>query len=116
MQNTKKEFKKDVATFLHLCKDLYTHIKRKLVNQYVYPKKEDAEIKNEAWKYYKSNEILTDEEKILDIYKDNNFLLLVQNCFKCLNEVITKLEENKSNVECLNKELEIGEHKIKILS
>ena len=117
MSTQKKEFKKDAVTFLHLCKDLHKYIKRKIINQYIFPNsKETDDEKNIQWRYYKTDPKATDEEKLFDIFKDDNFLLLVQKCYLSLKDVIDVLEENKSNLKCLNEKIEVGEHKIKLLS
>ena len=117
MSTQKKEFKKDAATLLHLCKDLHKYIKRKIINQYVFPNSKEAnDDKNIQWKYYKTDPKVTDEEKIFDIYKDDNFLLLAQKCYFSLKDVIDSLEEDKSKIKCLNEQIEVGEHKIKLLS
>ena len=72
-------------------------------------------INEKEWKYYNSDDI-SEEEKILDIFKDNVFLSQIQKCYESLEIVITSLNENQKNIEFLQKNIEVGEHKIKLLS
>ena len=123
MSNSKKERNKDIINFLHLSKDLYKYIKRKIIKKYVDPemvsiksKLNDLEEEQENWKYYNTEEKVTAEDKIYDIFKDNSFLEKVQKCYESLEILINSLEENKRNYEYLKKNIEVGEQKIKLLS
>ena len=123
MSNSKKERNKDIINFLHLSKDLYKYIKRKIIKKYVDPemvsiksKLNDLEEEQENWKYYNTEEKVTAEDKIYDIFKDNSFLGKVQKCYESLEILINSLEDNKRNYEYLKKNIEVGEQKIKLLS
>ena len=116
---------KDIINFHRLCRDLYKYIQRKVIKRYVNPDMTYAEINKhnslnniineKEWKYYNSDNI-SEEEKILDIFKDNVFLSQIQKCYESLEIVITSLNENQKNIEFLQKNIEIGEHKIQLLS
>ena len=116
---------KDIINFHRLCRDLYKYIQRKVIKRYVNPDMTYAEINKQnslnniinekEWKYYNSDDI-SEEEKILDIFKDNVFLSQIQKCYESLEIVITSLNENQKNIEFLQKNIEVGEHKIKLLS
>ena len=80
---------KDISSFYQLCKGLYKYIQRKIIKQYVNPNIPKNEInsynsnnksiegeKDQQWKYYKKENI-TEEEKILDAFKDNAFLIFI---------------------------------------
>ena len=123
-----KETNKDIANFHHLCKDLYKYIQRRIIKKYIYPDMEYAKItsknsvnnilegkKEKEWKYYKEGNI-SEEEKILDIFKDNDFLSKIQKCYESLDVLITALDENQKNVEFLKKKIDLGEKKIEMLS
>ena len=116
---------KDIINFHRLCRDLYKYIQRKVIKRYVNPEMTYAEINKhnslnnivdeKEWKYYNSDDI-SEEEKILDIFKDNVFLSQIQKCYESLEIVITSLNENQKNIEFLQKNIEVGEHKIQLLS
>ena len=125
MSTTEKERSKDITNFYRLCKDLFRYIKRKIIKKYVDPEmvlikpkiinlEEDEE--SEPWKYYKKEEILTEEDKIVDIFKNNIFLSQVQKIYESLEIVILSLAENRKNYEFLKKGVDFGENKIKLLS
>ena len=122
MSTTKKERNKDIPNFLHLCKDLFKYIKRRIIKKYVYPEtnsipsKLDDQSENEKWKYFNIIEEITVEDTIYDIFKDDTFLVQVQKCYESLEIVISSLEENKKNFEYLKKNIEVGEKKIQLLS
>ena len=118
MSIQKRELNKDVINFNHLCKDLFRFIKKKIFNKYVNPDSisNNFEEKIENWKYYNSEEILTEEDKIYNIYKDNSFLIEVQICYQSLEKIISILDENRKNYEFMKKNIEVGEKKIKLLS
>ena len=116
---------KDIVNFHRLCRDLYKYIQRKVIKRYVNPEMTYAEINKQnslnniinekEWKYYNSDGI-SEEEKILDIFKDNVFLSQIQKCYESLEIVINSLNENQKNIEFLQKNIEVGEHKIQLLS
>ena len=120
-----KERNKDIINFHRLCKDLYKNIQRKIIKKYIYPDKIktnsyntiNKSIKEEKeWKYYKSEESISEEEKIWDIFKDNVFLSKVHNCYESLEQIIESLDENEKNIQYLQNNIEIGEKKIQLLS
>ena len=121
MSDNKKERNKIISNFHHLCKNLFKYIKRRIIKNYVYPeissiKSTPLEEESKSWKYFKKDEILTQEDKIYDIFKDNAFLGEIQKCYESLEIIIHTLDENKKNFEYLKKDIEVGEKKIKLLS
>ena len=122
-----KKPNKEVTIFYHMCKNLNRYIQRKIFKKYVSPdiinskKKSYTSLNNETqesntWKYYDYNENLTEEEKLLDIFKDNAFLAQLQKHNESLENLLTSLDENMKNIECLQKNIELGEKKIEFLS
>ena len=121
MLDNKKERNKIISNFHHLCKNLFKYIKRRIIKNYVYPeissfKQIPLEEESKSWKYFKKDEVLTQEDKIYDIFKDNAFLGEIQKCYESLEIIIHTLDENKKNFEYLKKDIEVGEKKIKLLS
>ena len=122
MSTTKKERNKDIPNFLRLCKDIFKYIKKKIIKRYVYPETNsipsnlNSQSENEKWKYFNIIEEVTVEDTIYDIFKDDTFLAQVQKFYESLEIVISSLEENKKNYECLKKNIEVGEKKIQLLS
>ena len=118
MLSQTKEISKDVTNFNRLCKDLFRFIKKKIVNKYVCPelKINIIEEGDGHWKYYNTKEVIKEEDKIYDIYKDSSFLSEVQICYNSLSRIISLLDENRKNYELLKKNIEVGEKKIKLLS
>ena len=123
MSNSQRERNKDIINFLHLSKDLFKYIKRKIIKKYVDP--ENSLVKSNInnleedqgiWQYYNTEEKVTTEDKIYDIFKDNSFLPQIQKCYESLEKIISSLEENKKNYEFLKKNIEVGEKKIQLLS
>ena len=123
-----KGISKDISNFHQLCKGLYKYIQRKIIKQYVNPNMSKSEInpynsiqkpieeeKDKQWTYYKK-ENLTEEEKILDAFKDNVFLGKIQKCYEALEIVNNYLDENIKNIQFLHKNIEVGEKKIELLS
>ena len=123
-----KSSNKEIVTFHRLCKDLYKYIQRRVIKKYVNPQFIYSQIgynssslnigveEEKEWKYYNIDESVSEEEKILDIFKDNTFLSQIQKCYESLEILITSLNENQRNIELLQKNIEVGEHKIKLLS
>ena len=130
--STNKEGSKDIINFLHLCKDLYKYIQRKVIKKYVQPemtyaninsynsvknkKNRIEEAEEKKWKYYNIKEKLSEEEKILNIFKDNGFLAKIQKCYESLEIVIEALDENLKNIQLLKKNIEVGENNMQLLS
>ena len=126
--STNKEGSKDIINFHHLCKDLYKYIQRKVIKKYVQPemtyaninsynsvKNRIEEAEEKKWKYYNIKEKLSEEEKILNIFKDNGFLAKIQKCYESLEIVIEALDENQKNVQFLKKNIEFGENNVQLL-
>ena len=125
--STNKEINKETIIFHNLCQSLYKYIQRKILKRYVYPdflhSKKKSRRNNyntpgehKIWEYYNSEEKISDEEKIINIFKDNTFLSKIQKCYESLEILISSLDENQKNVEYLRKNIEIGENKIILLS
>ena len=117
MSDIKKERDKDILKFHYLCKDLFKYIRRRIIKKYVFPELSLSENEpNKNWKYYKGeDEIITEEEKLHNLFKDNSFLKHVQKFYESLVIIINILEENVKNFEMSKKEIEIGERKINLL-
>lgn len=120
-----KERNKEAIIFNRLCKDLYRNIQRRIIKKYIYPDKTKINSYNtinkiikegKEWKYCEAEENISEEEKILDIFKDNDFLSKVQKVYESLEKVIEYLDENEKNIQYLQKNIEIGEKKIELLS
>ena len=126
MSTTKKKELTLQETFYNLCKDLIRYIDRKIVKKYIFPnqaqvpkekriKDKDKEIKyDNNWRYFYEDEETSEEDKIKDIFKDNTFLLNLQKLYNSLYIIVINMEENKKNIENLNKKLEIESQKLKL--
>ena len=115
---------KDITSFHRICKDLYKFIQKRIIRKYVNPNMKyepvnslgDIISRNKEWKYYNTQEKISEEEKILDIFKDNVFLSELKSYYESLEKIINILDENEHNVELLQKDIEVGEKKIEMLS
>ena len=115
---------KDITSFHRLCKDLYKFIQKRIIRKYVNPNiiyepvnsLGNAISRNKEWKYYNTQEKISEEEKILDICKDNIFLAQLKSYYESLETIINILDENEKNVELLQKDIEVGEKKLEMLS
>ena len=110
-------------TFYNICKDLTRYIDKKIVKKYVSPnpaqipkdKKINENIhKDNKWRYIFEDEDTTEEERIKDIFKDNNFLFRLQKLNNELNAVITNMDENKIRKEKLSEKLDEENEKMKL--
>ena len=110
-------------TFYNICKDLTRYIDKKIVKKYVSPnpaqipkdKKINENIhKDNKWRYFFEDEDTTEEERIKDIFKDNNFLFRLQKLNNELNAVITNMDENKIRKEKLSEKLDKENEKMKL--
>ena len=110
-------------TFYNICKDLTRYIDKKIVKKYVSPnpaqipkdKKINENIhKDNKWRYFFEDEDTTEEEKIKDIFKDNNFLFRLQKLNNELNAVIKNMDENKIQKEKLSEKLNKENEKMKL--
>ena len=120
--NKKKELTLQ-ETFYNLCKDLIRYIDRKIIKKYIFPNQaqvpkekriKEKKYDDNKWRYFYEDEEITDEEKIRDIFKDNFFLFNLQHLYNSLNVIVSNMEENKNNIEILNKKLEIESQKLKL--
>ena len=112
-------------TFYNICKDLMRYIDRKIVKKYVSPNQaqipKDKKInenihKDNKWRYFFEDEDTTEEERIKDIFKDNNFLFRLQKLNNELNSVIINMDENKIKKEKLHEMLNQENEKMKLSS
>ena len=109
-------------TFYNLCKDLIRYIDRKIVKKYISPnqaqvpkeKRKEKKYSDNIWRYFYEDDETTDEERIKDIFKDNNYLSNLQKLYNCLNVIVNNMEENKKNIELLNKKIEMENQQLKI--
>ena len=110
-------------TFYNICKDLTRYIDKKIVKKYVSPnpaqipkdKKINENIhKDNKWRYFFEDEDTTEEERIKDIFKDNNFLFRLQKLNNELNAVIKNMDENKIRKEKLSEKLNKENEKMKL--
>lgn len=112
----KLEVNKDQTNFLHLCKDLFKFIKKKIVKNYVCDDFQNSLQISETWSYNHPEEQLTPKDKALNIFKDSTFLPLVQKCYEALENVIIRMDENRKNVEAMKKEVDDDMKKMKLLT
>ena len=123
MSNFKKERDKDILDFHFLCKDLLNFINRRIIKKYIFPeisciKRELSFFEERAdnWKYFRSDDQnVTENEKLCNLFKDNNFLRQVQKFYESLENIINILILNEKNFEMSKKEIEIGDKKINLL-
>ena len=115
--NDKIEVNKDQTNFLHLCKDLFKFIKKKIIKNYVCEDFQNSIISiSETWSYNRPEEQLTQKDKALNIFKDNTFLPLVQKCYEALENVIIRMDENRKNVDAMKKEVDNDIKKMKLIT
>ena len=123
MSSKKKELTVQ-ETFYNLCKDLIRYIDKKIVRKYVAPNQaqipkekriKEKQYDDNKWRYFFEDEETTnEEERIKDIFKDNNFLSHLQILNNDLNVLVKKMEENKKDQENLNKKIQMTDEKMKI--
>ena len=100
---------------LNICYNLHSFIQKKIIKKYVFPddvktqlpkEKKDIGSKEEnleaKWVYIKNKEV-TEEEKIIDVFKDDIFLGYLQILTNWLIIVHEYLEENIENMKKLEK-------------
>jgi hypothetical protein len=122
--SSEKVRNKDITSFHRLCKDLYKFIQKRIIRKYVNPQIIYEPVnslgtiisRNKEWKYFNTKEKISEEEKILDIFKDNAFLAKLKAYYESLEIIINTLDENEKNVELLQKDIELGEKKLEMLS
>ena len=117
----------DIPGFHKQCQDLFKCIQKRIIKKYVCPYMSEIKIMNtftlrnikyrgRLWEYYNTKERLSDEDKIIDIFKDNRFLSLVQKCYESIEAVIIALDDNERNVQFTLKNMEANEKAYNMLS
>ena len=98
-----KENRKEIIIFHRLCKDLFKYIQNIIIKKYIAPNNKnliDIDEEND-WKYLNEDEDISNEEKVINIFKDNFFLQQVQKIYQPLKQVIMSLDDNKKYVKLL---------------
>ena len=117
-------------TLYNLCKDLIRFIDRKIIKKYISPnlaqipkemrnnneKKTEKEKENKVWKYFFKGKDFSEEEEIKDVFKDDKFLLHLQNLNNSLNVVTDYLEKNQQKIKRLEDDVKNKEEKLNSLS
>ena len=124
MSLSEKSRNKDIVSFHRLCKDLHKFIQKRIIKKYINPKFNNESpnsidqimTQNKEWIYCNNKEKITEEEKILDIFKDNGFLAKLKIYYESLENIINAMDENEKNLELLKKDINVGEKKLAILS
>ena len=120
---SKNSNKSQQDTLYSLCQALLRFINRKIVKKYIFPneaqlpkEKRGLELRaNNIWKYYLNKEV-SEEEKIKDVFKDDNFLLSLQKMTNSLNEVTGLIESNQKKIKMMEERSRNKEEKINTLS
>jgi len=124
MDLLKKKEQPNKDIFYNICKDLMRYIDKKIINKYISPN--EAQIPKEKrmqgkkyndnkWRYFYMEEA-TEEDIILDIFKDNNFLNNLQKLYNQLKVIINDMDKNKQNIEILKKKKIEEDEKYKTLN
>ena len=120
--------KKETAvqdTFYNICKDLIRYIDKKIIKKYISPNQaqvpKEKRIKEKIyndnkWRYFYEDDETTEEDRIKDIFKNNNFLFNLQNLYETLGVVVNDMENNKKNLEILEEQMRIEQEKLKLNS
>ena len=128
MSSSSMSKKKEIPikdTFFHLCYDLLRFIDRKIIKKYISPnnaqlpkEKRNSEQKEdkEVWTYFYKDEIITEEEKIKDVFKDDKFLGYIQNLTNCLVIVIDYLDQNMKRIKRFEQNSKYSEEKLSVLN
>ena len=103
-------------TFYNLCQSLLRFINRKIVKKYVFPnaaqlpkEKRGLELRaNNNWKFYLDEEV-SGHEKIIDVFKDDNFLNLLQKMANSLNEVVDYMDLNMRKKNMIEENFQIND-------
>ena len=112
-------------TFYNICKDLIRYIDKKIVRKYISPNQaqvpKEKRIKEKIyndnkWRYFYEDDETTEEDRIKDIFKNNNFLFNLQNLYDTLGVVVNDMENNKKNLEILEEQMRIEQEKLKLNS
>ena len=125
MSLPEKSRNKDIVSFHRLCKDLHKFIQKRIIKRYINPKFNNESpnnsldqiiTTNKDWTYCNSKEKITEEDKIIDLFKDNSFLSKLKIYYESLENIINAMDENEKNLELLKKDINVGEKKLAILS
>lgn len=131
MSSSSMSKKKEIPikdTFFHLCYDLLRFIDRKIIKKYISPnyaqipkgKRNNTDKKDnnqkEVWTYFYKDEIISEEEKIKDVFKDDKFLGYIQNLTNCLILVIDYLDQNMKKIKRFEKNSKYSEEKLSVLN
>ena len=112
-------------TFYNICKDLIRYIDKKIVRKYISPNQaqvpKEKRIKEKIyndnkWRNFYEDDETTEEDRINDIFKNNNFLFNLQNLYETLGVVVNDMENNKKNLEILEEQMRIEQEKLKLNS
>ena len=112
-------------TFYNICKDLIRYIDKKIVRKYISPNQaqvpKEKRIKEKIyndnkWRYFYEDDETTEEDRIKDIFKNNNFLFNLQNLYETLGVVVNDMENNKKNLEILEEQMRLEQEKLKLNS
>ena len=118
-------------TLYNLCKDLIRFIDRKIIKKYISPNlaqipkemrnnekktEKEKEKENKVWKYFFKGKDFSEEEEIKDVFKDDKFLLHLQNLNNSLNVVTDYLEKNQQKIKRLEDDVKNKEEKLNSLS
>ena len=128
MSSSSMSKKKEIPikdTFFHLCYDLLRFIDRKIIKKYISPnnaqlpkdkRNSDKKEEKEVWTYFYKDEIITEEEKIKDVFKDDKFLGYIQNLTNCLVIVIDYLDQNMKRIKRFEQNSKYSEEKLSVLN
>ena len=128
MSSSSMSKKKEIPikdTFFHLCYDLLRFIDRKIIKKYISPnnaqlpkdkRNSDKKEQKEVWTYFYKDEIITEEEKIKDVFKDDKFLGYIQNLTNCLIIVIDYLDQNMKRIKRFEQNTKYSEEKLSVLN
>ena len=120
--------KKETAvqdTFYNLCKDLIRYIDRKIIKKYISPNQaqvpkekrvKEKKYNDNKWRYFYEDDETTEEDRIKDIFKNNNFLFNLQKLYETLGVVVNDFENNKKNLEIFEEQMRIENERLKLNS
>ena len=112
-------------TFYNICKDLIRYIDKKIVKKYISPNQaqvpkekriKEKKYNDNKWRYFYEDDETTEEDRIKDIFKNNNFLFNLQNLYETLGVVVNDMENNKKNLEILEEQMRMEQEKLKLNS
>ena len=110
---------KDMTSFHRLCSDLHKFIQKRIIKKYINPQfnSDSSSLnKNKEWKYINSKERITEEDKMLDLFKDNAFLAQLKEYYESLEKILFIMDENEKNIQLLKEDIQLGDQKLGLLS